>query len=673
MSTVPFSKNSDICTTGAVAYNGYKFPSMSDIKIEVTPVFNENGHALIGRKILVRVVTTAIFEPGGSGPLSNFDGQLDDFRSVLEEPGAKLSIYDKSVGDWVSYGSKATSANPDNYPHDMTAGPHPRLVSIEPIVQNSCARIVWECESTININSIQAMEDLWEENNLIEHHSSRSYRFGEDGQIEINTRGTFKTAKYPGKEAINSFHLLDEKMSAMRHVKAAFYKYREAITTEQFEHGPWGYTRSVTFNEDEMNTAIHYTVTDSEIPSDNAFMPYTVNMQVDHTVSSSLLEEDPVLGAGFSTWTNSLSGSITLMAGTPRKFAWAAFISVYDSRIEFILAAQTSVLGRRLNFVVTRIELQEAIYGRTFSFQIDYIVTSDLKSLLGVTKLFTPVDAYFDDNTGDPLPIEDQWREWHESIRRLRLPTDDSTKDDGTLQGPAFGARGITASDYLLTDTLNIPHETEVEKRTPSVSYILPDAIPANAITYKKGSETGFDLYADEDEETGEYGSEDRFDKTWVRYDNEFQTIRDVPTIAYTRTADRPVSIFKDPPVPTDDQIANHVGGSYIGGVNSPGNDPMIGNRTKTVIATGEDTFYIRMRGRAVRAFHEIPQPIVTSVGGVSVIPAGRQIFNHRRVGGNTEQPVYEASWDLTYVVDGSALGANLAIQDTSGKPEVLG
>lgn len=673
MSTViPFSRKSDVCKTGGIRYNGYEFPTFSDVQVDIQPVYSEYGHAIIARRIIVKVTTTAVFEAVSGG--GTFDGALDDFLSVLQEPGGTLEIVDKSVGHWVSYGTKTEPSDMTKYPRDAEAGPHPKVTSVIPIVHNKCAKISWECESVINNYSPADNDDRYDETNIYDFHATRNITFGDDGQTSIITRGTIKVPKHFAENVAGNNLVIDEKITAVSRMKAAFHLYIETFEGTLQNNAPWGYQRSVSFNISEAGTKADFTVTDTEIPSDNPFMPYIFHMAIDHNVSSNLFEEDSMRGAGFSSWLNRLTGTITLSKGVPRIFAWMAFISVFESRTQNVLSDDKKRDGLDGNFVVISMELNESIYTRDFRFTLTYMTTAKLEDLLDTVKLFKPVDAFFQqddpattgvDESTLPKDVGEQWQDWHATMSTLRFPKDPGDKDSGEAQPPTFGPNGLCSTDYLALDTVNAGTINTYE-RSPIVAYRIPDPIPESNYPHTKGSDEGIKPYEDG------YGSLAKRDKTWVRFDNTLDMVRDVSVVSYTRAEDYDKSLFQEPSQPTPDAIKNDVSGAVIAGIDSPGNDP-IPSRTKTVLAAGEDKFYIRMTGRAIRAFHPIAQPVVHQVGGQNVYPVGRQFYRHRRIGGNTEQPVYQAEWVLTYVVDGSPLGQDLAsTQNTTAKPEVL-
>ena len=78
---------------------------------------------------------------------------------------------------------------------------------------------------------------------------------------------------------------------------------------------------------------------------------------------------------------------------------------------------------------------------------------------------------------------------------------------------------------------------------------------------------------------------------------------------------------------------------------------PSVQTNPPTSIARGHSTFYIRMRGHAMRYNYKIPFPYIDSVAGKTAKRVQGRI-SQKQVNASDE-PIYLAKWDILYMIEG--------------------
>lgn len=154
---------------------------------------------------------------------------------------------------------------------------------------------------------------------------------------------------------------------------------------------PAGFERRMDFTTNPSRTKIQFSVTDTEIPSDNPYFPGTVRIDVSHTVNN--------LNAIAPTSTNqavnygiNLSGSIEVAPGRNKFWGWNALVSILRNRL-----TTTDITYYQAFFTIT-----DHIYQRRINFSIDYKSTFNPSEFFQNTQLFSGVRFDFSNITPTP-------------------------------------------------------------------------------------------------------------------------------------------------------------------------------------------------------------------------------------------------------------------------------
>lgn len=161
---------------------------------------------------------------------------------------------------------------------------------------------------------------------------------------------------------------------------------------------------------------------------------------------------------------------------------------------------------------------------------------------------------------------------------------------------------------------------------------------------------------------------------TWVRYDMHFEMIRNentvyLPSISPQHIRDRSVT---EPRL--SNVMRNHPGNAIHGITRSDPTNHTDGDYRNHAVATfGLPVTYIRCRGSAVRMGYPIPTPTLVGVQAVdsskdSASPAkiaqayrvGTSKWKHGMINKSVDVPLYGASWDILYALQGDPACDNM-------------
>ena len=215
------------------------------------------------------------------------------------------------------------------------------------------------------------------------------------------------------------------------------------LLTHYFEplHPP-GFTRTQKYKFRKSKREIEYTIVDREQKSDNPMFPTIVKADVSHTVASNLLGSDPFEGQGFRTWNNTFEGTITTRPGVWKGWSWIAMMNIVKQRMYRTapfagetfgvmkdeissVKVDTDVDAKQLKprHLLHKISIKENIYNRETTFNLSYMVITNLSQLFFRTGLFYPVHIAWNNFTlpgslgvtpekifeASPLSYNDQW------------------------------------------------------------------------------------------------------------------------------------------------------------------------------------------------------------------------------------------------------------------------
>jgi hypothetical protein len=289
-------------------------------------------------------------------------------RKILSEPGGPLMYKDKGMGvDFFFRGnySQLPLTTPGGYV-DTIYGPHPKLLVWEQIAGNKCTRLIWECEVTF------ADCDLSE--------SGRKFALAAEFSYEVNW-------------AISSCGLTTRTISGQVEIPiqriGPYPQYNADLSRERVKFVvPNGFKRNQNWTLSNDKRFLRFTLTDTEIDSDEPYRAGMCEMDVRETVSN----RAPLVKS--NVWTVNISGRIRVAAGYHKWLAWFAFAEILRARMGPVRSTRAGITGNQTESggFVTGLRLSEEIYGRSLEFSVTYWFKALLKDLREAAGLWVPID-----------------------------------------------------------------------------------------------------------------------------------------------------------------------------------------------------------------------------------------------------------------------------------------
>jgi hypothetical protein len=568
----------------------------------------------------------------------------DRANAQLARPRQKLTFEAQGIGYLTVMGNPllASQGNDDTVApaftyQDCNGGPFPKILAWKPIVSNKAAMITWEVEFYLNPAVLTANIGQLVQR-CLDLTYTRTFKLNSSGAAVISTVGYLRNAR-----TANSLASQASVMPGRTGFDSATHFDKEFVNNLfKDDIAPWGFKREQQFIESDDGAMMNFAITDTEIESDNPFQPYMINMDIHHKARSNLLQKDATKGAGLRTWENTLSGTITIPKGIPRIFSWFAFLSVYQSRTKEARKLnktadtkndkdETDEVG--LNFIVTEIEIDEEIYGRSMAFSMRWITLCELKKFFETNAIFSPVAAYDPDN---PASATAQWQAWNAQITAfVKHP-------EGNLRLRPLSVKVI--ADQEESTRLNIRDQVDVIEQ---YAQGLPTVPPAP----KEYDNTKLEkVYGDPENEI-------TTTKSWLNYNCGFKVRQMVDNVIYNRVEDIDVEKTRNNPASGSANTIKAGIGFKIGNHDA---SPFTGTNSTKIFAHTRGTFVLEVYGEAHRAKYRISPPVITDIAGKPATPIGEQIFIQERVGKGVDQPIYYARWFQRYSIEGDMFESDL-------------
>lgn len=433
---------------GIVQYNGYRFPPAFMAKVQSRVVYNNSETAVkwvIHTFTIDTVIsyyegaTGAALSPGESGDIAV---NIEALRTKLSARGKEFIFQGQGFGDFYVNRKTATTPAPGAgggpaFPpgktvyaqdrRDLNYGPKPRIIAFEPIGSNRAWRLVWTCEICI------PECDSHKTAGIIDASYESNYSINESGATSRTIRGTLEIAAT--LDATTSPEKLEHSVD----------EYLASIMPNTID----GFHREFNRTISRDHRRCDYTIQDTEIPTDDIFLKYMVNMQLEHTVESAM--NSPSAGA-FIGWPQSISGTLEWRAGTSGDYALSLMLYILNRRITIAVGSTYDVFDPAANVTKTlkasmipiSIRITEAIYERRMSFDFKYLSFFNLSftNLLAKTGLFDKIN--WDTTTSSPT---NTWAEWTTSLQEGNVQTVfgwqqliDVISDDASQVTPCTGS-----------------------------------------------------------------------------------------------------------------------------------------------------------------------------------------------------------------------------------------
>lgn len=575
---------SQLPAVGFVSYNGYQLP----------PVFKATGMArnvydLANRTVkYVNYVIHLQWEVTGGDPPTFIEGaqtdaSIEKLRKCLMEAGGPFYFQNQGFGNFSVNAGGVT---------DVAFGPTPLDFSWAPIGSNRACRVNWsieahvpECCQTTPVYAGRPMEWTFEISTAIDNH----------GMTTRTVTGTIEIPMTRQGHAIPD--IADD--------------YRERINAGTMPV-PYGFKRQQTFNVSRDKRTLDFSITDTEIDSNNSYPVGIVDVDVHYSVNQLYTTVGGILGdltrlipgisalRGIPIPTNiyvaTMSGSYKVLSGEPYTRAYDAFQALVSDRRAN--AARFGKIIRDMGLesaagIPAGFNFDEGIYDRSVSFSQTWYMPMLFEKLMAASGIWTKVPSAF--NNGGL---------WQSSMIN------------------AFGVRGIAglrnnASDDVIVDLC--------QDGTP----IMGGDTEARITTIVNREETDAENI--------------NAKASWLHHSISFVYKEKPNAIRHSFYDTVQNSISNVPP-------GNSSGVTGGFGFREPA------KRIPDVIQQrGTSAIEVELNGSAIRVGYRIPPPVLTSVRGVPARYIDGQhaceiVDNIRTEGGN--QPIFHAEWHQLYYLD---------------------
>jgi len=366
---------------GHLNYNGYTFDGATHIKVRSEPQYDEAQRVITYVKHEITV--DAIITPDSTSGTSTDSAMLNIRRRLLQQGGA-LILTGKGFGnDIIVNVSDGGYAGGSGAKRDVRWGPIPRILAWEPIGSKAACLVTWACTTCVplcpaGIATTGASAKLaW----------NYSINFSIDRGI--TTRTITGYLEIPQTRRAN---IVLGKASTI--VWLSVDREWEAVI------GPplFGFERSTNRTISKNRSRIDYTITDTEIPSNNAYPLGMTHASGDYSVRWKRGSKESVL------YRSTLSMDLETAPGVSGTWAWVVFLKEAQRRIEFALKESSSSDPLKKQFaIVNEISLRESIFSRECSFRVSWVFTSSIKDFMEDSGLWTPIKGT-------------DWNKWRQSL-----------------------------------------------------------------------------------------------------------------------------------------------------------------------------------------------------------------------------------------------------------------
>lgn len=349
---------------GVFTYNGITFGPYTKSTISGMPVKSADGRSV---RFVEWTITAESYVVGGTGNgAETSDDDMVDLRRALTKPGQALVYTGHGFGDLI-VNAGGLSVGGGSVVQDVEFGPWPQLLSWTPCGGNVTALVTWKC-----VVRIPECTGAAYKGEPIELLYTVDTDLDQDGYTTVKVGGHVTIAMTRG----NGNQLPDN-----------VDRYREKVRPAIIP----GFQRiGQSFKVSPDRRTLNFNFTDREMPS--AYPDFVTRADVHQRLSSNQR-------AGFTNWTGSISGTITMAANVPKSAAYDRMLQIVASRLgrakekvkDFVLIGNKGGAGM---VYLESMELDDDIFGRTVGFNIGYrIMGVPLKKILHITGMFRAIDG----------------------------------------------------------------------------------------------------------------------------------------------------------------------------------------------------------------------------------------------------------------------------------------
>jgi hypothetical protein len=539
-----------LSTPVVVIYNGIEFGS-ADLKTEISAecVMDPANRAL------EHVAFTFTFQR-----LFKTDN-IQELLNKLTSPGGNLTID--------GLGFVNMNINGDGPIYDADYGPKPRVLRCHPLAGSLWWDVTFEISTAIphcyggTPNYLRAIQSL-----------TYSVTFAIDLE-GMTTRTIEGMLKVPATRLSPTSHT----------VVVSADDWREVIQPKV----PLGFARvSQNYPLSNDRRILSFSIVDREINSDSAYPDGIVSIRVTERIRNR--------AADMRMWFYSIDGTLSVARPFPKALAWQKFAMIVQERKNYqnqqgrsVVITRSSRTSERRGGVVmlTSLEIEDDVYGRSTNFSMSWMLASTLSSVIRVSGLFRPAQG--------------SWETWRESMSLI-----------WSQRGAANLA--FTADQDVIVDLCG---QDEVQTDSPSERLELEDDATQAGTTCPPP------------------------DQSWIHYELEL-SYRDASNQLRHKPLPLPGSVSDADAADDGDIYGTEASGPRVSRITVP--DDIIQTRVG-------QTLTVYLRGTATRAGYDIPTPRIGLAFEDGVVsPSIEEEDVRRRIVGDTGScPIYKADFNIRY------------------------
>lgn len=381
-----------------ITYNGYKFPDRSNFEIKEEYLYDDAEVTVIATQFHLQVSTIIVADPSPyagtdyTDKAYNCGPEMHRVRQLLSKAGKTLEIKHDGFGPDNPYPLINGSSNVK----DVRFGPKPKMISWVPVGNTACVEVIWQCTFAVPIcdgTSSPRFDGLCAFNYALTY--------------DIDKRG-FTTRKIAGyievaMTRIYGDRTLPDSVDLYRN-KVQFYK-------------PANFERVVSWNVSLDKRRADFTITDTEIASNNPYPAGVVAISARHRGGWSKRNRTQI--------SNTINATIELSPLENRFRAWYIFRAIVNARLAY--AQSVGII-----YFIDSFDVDEELFENRISFNLSYRLLSTPGYYIGLLNMFNA--------TGLMQPLSTQndgtWQQWSESLSQLN-----------PLQGKSYD-RGIAKLEH---------------------------------------------------------------------------------------------------------------------------------------------------------------------------------------------------------------------------------
>lgn len=346
---------------GNLTYNGITFDGALEIRVTVDAVKDEAEQTIMYHRNTIRahaVVTNA----------NGTDGDMETIRTKLLEPARQLTFTGKGFGNDLTVGPG----------DDVRNGPMPSMLSWVPIGANKACEFDWECVACVS-KCDNASKAPGKQGGIMSMGYTISWSIDEHGMTTRTISG----------------HILIAQGRNGRKPRDSADKYLNRVTTPQ----PKGYRRTSSRNLSKDRSRLEFTVTDTQIRSNNPFPEHATEIRGRHRIRWQRGEQTSAFLIGH------ISIDFSPKKGISGTQAWAYFLTLTKARIEHANKAK----GSKCVFL-DGLDVEEDLWGTACHFGISYRILGEATGPNGVINGIVSIPGLWQ-------PLDTSWDKWHASMK----------------------------------------------------------------------------------------------------------------------------------------------------------------------------------------------------------------------------------------------------------------